>query len=67
MIEEMNAAEPHTPARGSELLIEHCAAFDPEERRPSAHERLERLVGGSLARFLIGALTRRRPRAAELD
>ena len=57
----MAAAEPQTPGRGSALLIEHCAALDAEQCRPSARERLERIVGGPLARLLVGAL-RRHPR-----
>jgi hypothetical protein len=57
MIEEMDAAEPNSAPRGSELLLEHCIALDAGDPRPTAHERLERLVGGTLARFLVGALT----------
>ena len=36
--------------------MEHCAAFD-EPGRPTASERLERIVGGYLARLLVGALS----------
>ena len=53
----MAAAEPHTP-KGSLLLMEHCAALDEEHCRPTARERLERIVGGPLARLLVGALGR---------
>jgi hypothetical protein len=59
----MAAAEPHTP-KGSLLLMEHCAALDDEHCRPSARERLERIVGGPLARLLVGALGRH-PRRSE--
>jgi hypothetical protein len=37
--------------------MEHCAALDAEPRRPTASERLERIVGGYLARLLVGALS----------
>jgi hypothetical protein len=62
----MNAAETQG-TRGAELLLEHVASFDPiEHEGPSARERLERIVGGTLARMLVGALSgsrrhRRRP------
>jgi hypothetical protein len=62
----MEAAEPHDLGRGSSLLMEHCAALDTEHCRPTARERLERIVGGPLARMLVGAL-RRHPRRAESD
>lgn len=52
----MDAAEPHDVGRGSSLLMEHCAALDIEHCRPSARERLERIVGAHLARLLVGAL-----------
>jgi hypothetical protein len=68
MSSEMSAAEPHNAARGSELLMEHCAALDTEKPHPTAHERLERIVGGYLARLLVGALTgSRRSRSADFD
>lgn len=61
------AGEPQIPGRGAELLLEHCAALDAEPPRPTAHERLERLVGGYLARLLVGALTgSRRGRPSDL-
>jgi hypothetical protein len=63
----MDAADRHHPARGSELLIEHCAALDAEHPRPNARERLERIVGGYLARLLVGALSGRRSRVADSD
>jgi hypothetical protein len=62
----MAAAEPQNPPRGSSLLIEHCAALDPEHCRPTARERLEHIVGGPLARLLVGALGGH-PRRAEAD
>jgi hypothetical protein len=47
--------------RGSELLLEHCAALtDAVESRPPAFHRLEQALGGELARLLVGALARRR-------
>jgi hypothetical protein len=61
----MNAADPHIPSRGADLLLEHVTALEPGEypQRPAAQERLERLVGGYLARLLVGALSNgRRPR-----
>ena len=48
------AADTHPTPRGSLLLLEHCAALD---ERPSAQSRLERLLGGKLARLLVRALT----------
>ena len=61
----MADAEPPT-SRGSLLLIAHCAALDEEHCRPSARERLERIVGGPLARLLVGALGGH-PRRSEAD
>lgn len=55
----VTAAEPQIRGRGAELLLDHCEALDTEYRRPTARERLERLVGDSLARLLIGALSSR--------
>jgi hypothetical protein len=49
-----NAAGPY---RGQSLLLEHCAAFERfDETRPTAHERLERAIGGELAHLLLRAL-----------
>lgn len=45
--------------------MEHCAAFDTEPRHPTAAERLERVVGGYLARLLVGALSSRRGRRSD--
>jgi hypothetical protein len=68
MIEEMDAADPNSAPRGQELLLEHCIALDAGDPRPTADERLERLLGGTLARFLVGALTgSRRARGSSLD
>ncbi|HEV8686102.1 MAG TPA: hypothetical protein VGQ84_02440 [Gaiellaceae bacterium] len=66
----MNAAEPHIPSRGADLLLEHVTALEPADypQRPAARERLERIVGGYLARLLVGALSgSRRPRRHDLD
>lgn len=63
----VTAAEPQIRGRGAELLLDHCEALEPEHGRPTARERLERLVGDSLARLLIGALTTRRPRSVDVD
>jgi hypothetical protein len=63
----VTAAEPQIRGRGAELLLDHCEALDTEHRRPTARERLERLVGDSLARLLIGALSTRRPRSTDVD
>lgn len=60
----MAAAESQRMGRGSTLLLEHCAALDLEPCRPTARERLERIVGGAFAQLLIGAL-RRHPRGSE--
>ena len=52
----MNAAEPRK-RRGADLLLLHCAALTGrEERRPSALERLEALVGDELAASLLARL-----------
>lgn len=42
--------------RGAVLLLEHCAALDRRDERPRAFARLEEVVGGRLARLLVGAL-----------
>jgi hypothetical protein len=55
------SAEPHG-TRGASLLIEHVEALQAMPTRPTAHERLERIIGGYLARFLVGALVARRRR-----
>ena len=61
----MTAAEPQIRGRGAELLLDHCEALDTEHCRPTARERLERIVGDSLARLLIGALSNR-PRSSDV-
>jgi hypothetical protein len=66
----MNAGDPYAPSRGADLLLEHVNAVDPGDypQRPAASERLERLVGGYLARLLVGALSSsRRGRRSDLD
>jgi len=40
--------------------LEHCAALDPERRRPTAQVRLEELLGADLARRLVLALSTHR-------
>jgi hypothetical protein len=62
----MNAADPQLPGTRADLLLEHVARLE-DSTRPSANERLERLVGGYLARLLVGALASRRPRSVEVD
>jgi hypothetical protein len=48
--------------------MEHCAALDAEPCSPTASERLERIVGGYLARLLVGALSgSRRGRRTDWD
>jgi hypothetical protein len=60
------AAKTHDARRLAQLLGE-LASFDEGSRRPTARERLERLIGGYLARLLVGALTaQRRPRQARI-
>lgn len=50
----MIAAQPQAQDRGSELLLEHCAAFARlHTARPAAFERLQALVGTELARLLV--------------
>jgi hypothetical protein len=65
----MDAVEPHLPSRGADLLLEHVNALEPGEfpQRPAARERLERMVGGYLARLLVGALSSSRRRHRPLD
>lgn len=53
------AAEPQQGTRGATLLLEHVEAF---EARPTAHERLERVLGGYLTRLLVSALSSGRRR-----
>ena len=55
------AAGPHQGTRGSSLLIEHVEALEAEAR-PSANERLERVLGGYLTRLLLSALAGSRSR-----
>lgn len=62
----VTAAEPQIRGRGAELLLDHCEALETEHRHPTARERLERIVGDSLARLLIGALSSRRPRSSDV-
>jgi hypothetical protein len=61
-VSSMEAAmnlQPHpTPARGSELLLHHCAAIGGEDApRVPAALRLREALGGELADLLVGALT----------
>jgi hypothetical protein len=50
------AARTHDPRRIA-LLLEQVVTFEDDRRRPSARERLERVIGGYLARLLVGALS----------
>ncbi|MDQ5821176.1 MAG: hypothetical protein M3540_07040 [Actinomycetota bacterium] len=61
----MDALQPQR-ARGMVLLSQHCSALNTaEEPQQPAADRLETLIGGELARFLLTALVRdRSPRAA---
>jgi hypothetical protein len=59
------AAHRHDPQRVA-LLLEHVVAFEDDRGRPTARERLERLIGGYLARLLVGALTSSRPHRQRL-
>jgi hypothetical protein len=54
----------HRPARGSELLLDHCARLDrlTTSARRSARQRLEAELGGDLTRALLGSLCGRSPR-----
>ena len=54
--------------RGADLLLAHCAPLaDADLSRPPALLRLEEVLGGELARLLVGALaTRRGARPAAL-
>ncbi len=49
----MSVLQPQ-PTRGAALLLVHCSAVSDE--RESAHTRLERKLGGELARLLLFAL-----------
>jgi hypothetical protein len=53
----MTAAEPQLQARRADLLLERVTPREPLEERLSARERLEDLLGGTLAAFLVGALS----------
>jgi hypothetical protein len=60
------AAQSHDPRRVA-LLLEHVIASEDAHFRPSARDRLERMIGGYLARLLVGALTTgRRARSQRL-
>jgi hypothetical protein len=57
----MYDASPPQSERGSELLLEHCAALTRVASvRTPAFERLEQALGGELTRLLVVALARRR-------
>jgi hypothetical protein len=60
----MSGAAHRQDAQRIALLLEHVVAFEDDRGRPTARERLERLIGGYLARLLVGALTTARPRRA---
>ena len=65
----MDAAwEPISPARGPARLLADCAALGRlASTRPSAHDRLQHLLGCELAGFLLRALrTDQRGRSREL-
>jgi hypothetical protein len=49
--------EPTDSGRGQALLLEHFAALERlDEARPSARDRLHRVLGGELAALLLRAL-----------
>jgi hypothetical protein len=50
----MSVLQPQ-PMRGAALLLVHCSAVP--DGRESAFTRLERKLGGELARLLVGALS----------
>jgi hypothetical protein len=57
----MYDASPPQGERGSELLLEHCAALTRmTPSRTPAVERLEHALGGELTRLLVVALACRR-------
>ncbi len=53
----MEGAAPSQDPRRIALLLEHVVALEDDPRRVSARDRLERVIGGYLARLLIGALS----------
>jgi hypothetical protein len=58
---------PIQMGRGPELLIQHCALLaEGNDGRLPAFHRLERAVGGDLARFLVVALAPRKRERVEL-
>jgi len=58
---------PIRRGRGPALLLEHCAVLaGGEDGRKPAFNRLERAVGGDLARFLVSALSDRKRERVEL-
>lgn len=63
----MTGTEPRHQGSRADLLLEHVNGTGPEPDRTPAHERLERLVGDVLARFLVGALAGRRARHVSVD
>ncbi|MDQ3823889.1 MAG: hypothetical protein M3321_11700 [Actinomycetota bacterium] len=64
----MDAWEPITPARGPARLLADCAALERLGRvRPPARDRLQHVLGGELAGFLLRALVSgQRGRSREL-
>ena len=53
----VNAAPPHSDGRAVTRLLDHCARWSGRaEARPVGRERLESVLGGELARRLVGAL-----------
>jgi hypothetical protein len=57
----MDAAASCTQRRrAAQLLLAHCAALDPVDRRPTARTRLETALGQDMARRLVLALSTRR-------
>jgi hypothetical protein len=58
---------PIRMGRGPDLLLEHCAVLaGGDDGRLPAFNRLEREVGGDLARFLVAALSHRKRERVEL-
>jgi hypothetical protein len=52
------SAKPQAGGRGTDLLLQHCAALGrSSESRPSPYQRLSAALGDELARMLINALT----------
>ena len=61
----MKEEQPRNESRGASLLIEHVEALNG---RPTAQERLERVIGRYLTGLLVGALAgSRRTRQADVD